>query len=115
MALGRAFDPELADLYADEAVIQHTRVYPTGATRALDFRGAEYKPLVRAAMPTARRRGDRDRFENVRYEPAAGGRVRITATRYNELKRYRSPFTLVVGPDASGTWRVIEERSQSQP
>jgi hypothetical protein len=58
--LGTGFDPTLADLYADDAVIHLTRRYPDGRTRTLQLTGKEYKPMVRQAMPIARHRGDLD-------------------------------------------------------
>src|SRR5215210_7037907 len=76
--LGTGFDPALADLYADDAVINLTRRYPDGRTRTLQWSGKEYKPMVRQAMPIARNRGDVDVYSNINFENL-GDRTRITA------------------------------------
>jgi hypothetical protein len=113
VALGQAFDPAVAALYADDALIQSVRRYPDGTARTLRLTGAEYKPLIRAAMPVAHRRGDRDRYSDVSIS-MDGGRARIRCTRYNELKRYASPYELVL--ERSGaSWQIIEEYAESRP
>ena len=113
VALGQAYDPAVAALYADDALIQNVRRYPDGTIRTLRLTGAEYKPLIRTAMPIARRRGDRDRYTDVSVS-TDGGRVRIRCTRYNELKRYASPYELVL--ERSGdSWQIIEEYAESRP
>jgi hypothetical protein len=90
VALGQAFDPAVADLYADEATIRSVRRYPDGTARALQLIGAEYKRLIRSAMPLARQRGDRDQHSDVTVW-ADGEQTRIRSTRYSELKGYTSP------------------------
>jgi hypothetical protein len=113
VALGQAYDAAVATLYADDALIQNVRRYPDGTARTLRLTGAEFKPLIRAAMPVARRRGDRDRYSDVSVS-TDGVRVRIKCTRYNELKRYASPYELLL--ERSGdSWQIIEEYSESRP
>ncbi len=112
--LGRAFDPTVADLYSDEAKIQNTRTYPSGEKRTLTFPAPEYKKLIRGAMPLAKARGDTDTYSDVKYVPE-GERVRITCTRFSELKKYSSPLSLLVGLDKDGKWLIFEEISESQP
>ena len=112
--LGTGFDPALADLYADDAVIHLTRRYPDGRTRTLQLTGKEYKPLVRQAMPIARNRGDVDVYSNVKFENL-GDRTRITATRYGTLKKYRAPHELIVGNVGSSGWKILKETGESGP
>jgi hypothetical protein len=112
--LGTGFDPALADLYADDAVIHLTRRYPDGRTRTLQLRGKEYKPLVRQAMPLARNRGDLDVYSNVKFEDL-GDRTRITATRYGTLKKYRAPHELIVGNLGGVGWKILKETGESGP
>ncbi|HZA93145.1 MAG TPA: hypothetical protein VE420_11015 [Gemmatimonadales bacterium] len=112
--LGTGFDPALADLYADNAIIRNTRRYPDGGTRKLEMTAEEYKALIRQAMPLARSRGDVDVYSNVRFEDL-GDRTRITASRYSTLKKYRAPHQLIVGnPDSAG-WKILEEIGESRP
>ena len=112
--LEQAYDPRVADVYADDAVITNKRTYPNGEVRDVTFPPQKYKQLIRQALPVARARGDRSTYTQCVYEPQ-GPRVRITCARYSELKKYSSPYTLVVGPSASGRWQILEEHSESRP
>lgn len=114
VALEQAFDPAAADLYSDAAVIRNTRIYPTGEVRELSFPARDFKALIRQAMPLAKARGDRNTYSNCTYE-GVGDRVRITCSRYSELKKYTSPLTLLVGSAPTGTWLIFEELSESRP
>ena len=114
VALGHAYDPGIAELYADDAFIKNTRTYPTGEVRELTIPAPKYKALIRQALPVARARGDRSTFFDVSYA-AEGSRVRIRASRFSELKKYRSPITLLVGPSPTGKWLIYEEVSKSRP
>lgn len=108
------FDPSVADLYSDRALVQNKRTYPDGTVRELTLPATRYKELVRAAMPLARSRNDRSRYNDpVFVEEPAG--VRISITRFSALKKHTSPLSLLVGPDESGTWLVLEEKSASIP
>jgi len=55
--ISHAFDPAVADFYADEARIVSVRKYPGGAERTLEMQGVEYKSLLRSVMPLAKARG----------------------------------------------------------
>ena len=114
VALEHAFDPATADLYSDDAKIQNTRTYPTGEKRTLTMPAPAYKKLITAAMPLAKARGDTSTYSDIKYT-GEGERVRITCTRFSELKKYSSPLSLLVGPDKNGKWLIFEETSESQP
>ena len=110
----RAHDPAVADMYADDAVIRTKRTYPSGEVRELTIPTPQYKQLIRRAIPLARTRGDRSRYTQCVYEPEAVG-VRITCSRFSELKQYTSPYGLLVGPGRAGRWQILEEVSESRP
>jgi hypothetical protein len=114
VALEAAFDPAMADLYADDAVIRNRRTYPTGQVRELSMPVAQYKRLVRQAMPLAKARNDLNRYSGCTYT-AEGARVRIGCARFSVLKNFTSPVSLLVGPGPTGSWLVFEESSESQP
>lgn len=113
-ALEAAFNPSVADLYADDAVIRNKRIYPTGMARELTIPAAQYKALVRSAMPAAKARGDYSTYSQATFTPDGQG-VRITANRTSVLKKYDSPISILVAPDASGKWLIREEISESRP
>jgi ketosteroid isomerase-like protein len=108
------FDATLTELYADDALIRSRRV--TGSTaRELSFRGDQWKQMIRLGMPVAKLRGDTNRYTNVSARQL-GSDVIVTAQRYSELKRYTSPLTLVLRRrSGDGAWKIVEERSETQP
>ena len=114
VALGHAYDPALAELYADDALIKNKRTYPTGEVREITIPAPKYKALIREVMPFAKARGDRSTFSQVSYSPE-GDRVRIRASRFSELRKYASPVSLLVGPSARGGWLIYEESTESRP
>jgi hypothetical protein len=113
VALERQFDPAVADLYSDTAVIKNKRTYPNGQVRELTMPAPKYKALIRTMMPLARQRGDTNTYSECSYSPE-GERVRIKCQRFSELKKYTSPLSLLVGPSPDG-WLIFEELSESQP
>lgn len=112
--LERAFDPAAADLYADDAVIRNKRTYPNGQVRELTFPAAQYKTLIRQAMPLAKAQGDTNAYSDITFTNEGFG-VRIRATRFSNLKKYSSPISLLVAPGKDGRWLIREELSESKP
>jgi hypothetical protein len=110
----RTFDPAVADLYSDDAKIQNKRTYPDGSIRVSTMPAPKYKELIRAAMLLAKERGDSNTYSEVKYV-AEGQKIRITATRFSNLKKYSSPVSLLVGPSSGGKWLIFEELSESKP
>jgi hypothetical protein len=108
-----AFNPSLAELYADDAMIRAQRV-EGGQSREIRATGSSYKPLLIAALPLAQARGDRNRYSEVTFT-AEGRNVRIEAERYGELKKKTTRTSLLVGPNARGDWRIIEESGEPLP
>lgn len=112
--LEKAFDPAVADLYSDEAVITNRRTYPTGQVRELAIPAVPYKELLRQAMPLAKQLSDTNRYSDCSYR-SLGEKVEIKCQRFAERKKYTSPIRLVVGPAATGKWVIHEEHSESIP
>jgi len=111
--LERKFDPAVADLYSDDATIKNTRRFPDGTSRTMSLPAPKYKELLRKSMPVAKERGDTNKYSDVAYKEE-GGSVRITATRYSDLKKYSSPLSLLVAKK-DDKWLIVEEISESRP
>lgn len=109
-----AFDPAVADLYADNAVIRNKRIYPDGQVRELSIPAPQYKQLIKDAMPLAKARNDYSTYSEVKYKVEGMG-VRIMARRFSVMKQYTSPLSILVAPDSSGKWLIREELSESRP
>jgi hypothetical protein len=86
-ALDAAYDPAFIELYTDRSQIQTLRRYPHGLERKFQIPGAQWKLLLKKALPVAKARGDRSEYLNPRYEQK-GNYLRIRATRYSILKCY---------------------------
>lgn len=111
--LSQAYDPAITELYADDAVIHARKIYKDGRVREMDITVSEYKPLIKSSLPIAKDRGDGSTFDKVSYVQE-GAKVRITATRYSILRKNHSPHSMLVAPDPSGKWLIVEETAQAQ-
>jgi hypothetical protein len=108
------FDPAMADLYSDTAMIKVKRVYPNGTTDTGTIPAKEYKARIRKVMPLAQKLRDLSFYTDEHYEQD-GSFVRIKVTRYAELYKFSSPLEIVVGPGPKGDWVVLEEDSEQHP
>lgn len=113
VALEQAYDPAIADLYADEAFIKMRRKMPMGDPQDVVVPAARHKSLLRQSMPHAKSRGDRNAYSNVTYK-REGEFVRIDAVRLSEPGKKASPISLLVGPSAAGTWLIYEQLSEAR-
>ena len=113
VTLGDNYDPKVADLYSDKAVIKTNRIYPDGSVKTMTIPALEWKQLVNKVMPLAKERGDRSTFSKLQFR-IEGSAVRINAIRYSELKKYSSPYSMLVGPE-NGKWLILEETTETKP
>ena len=111
--LERNFDPALAQLYAEDAVIRNRRTYPGGEVRERTLTALQLRQLIRLAMPIAKSRGDRNSYSDCSYAAEARG-VRINCLRFSRLKQSTSPLSLLVAPTQQRQWRILEEDSESR-
>ena len=113
VALQRAYDPGVADLYAEAALIKITRRPPMGDPVDFIIPAPKYKTQLRELASVAKVRGDRNTYSNVTYTPE-GELVRINASRFSGSRKQASPFRLLVGRSPAGQWLIYEELSESQ-
>ncbi len=112
--LEHAFDPSIADLYSNDAVIKNTQYRADGKVVPLTKPVDKYKQVLRDYMKTkARQIGDISNYSNDTYAVEGGNRVRIKVTRYSSIEKVSSPVSMLVGPDATGKWLIYEELSES--
>lgn len=71
--LGESFDPDVANLYSDDAVIYAHRVYPHGLERSMELTGAQWKELMSRVMPIAKAQNDKSAFSNIAVTEIEGG------------------------------------------
>lgn len=108
------YDPMLADCYSIRARIVVQRPFGRLAGTPQEWSGAAYKTLLRKGLRKAYREGDYFTFRKVRYE-LVGDQVRMTADRATSQQRENGPISQLVGADADGQWRILEEQSPGWP
>lgn len=113
-SLARAYDPAVADLYCDTALIRNVRTFPSGEKKTLELPAPKYKELIRSVMPIAKARNDYSTYSQVRFIPE-GSNMRIMAARHSALKDHTSPVSILIGQCGGTEVRVLEELSESVP
>lgn len=108
------YDPTVANLYADKALIQVKRVLPTGDHWTEYIPALHYKAMLRQLMPLAKVSGDASDYTIVKQSSAKKGRVRFKLKRHDRLGHYEAPVELVVGPHPNqpNDWLIYEEYSE---
>lgn len=112
VALEHAFDPAMVNLYSDSAVIKNKRYMPDGKIVPMTVPASRFKKALQDYMPKARQIGDVSTYTNDTYT-MEGNRVRINVTRYSSVEKVSSSVSILVGPDPSGKWLILEEVSES--
>ncbi len=107
------FDPAVADLYADNAVLKNQRHMADGTKKPLTMSGALLKSMIRNGMlQLAKERGDTSKYTDVKFAEE-NGNLRISCSRYSEMKKYTSPLELVIAKRGD-KWVIVEEHSESK-
>ncbi|MCG8518809.1 MAG: hypothetical protein MI794_12530 [Pseudomonadales bacterium] len=115
VALGDAFDKDIVNLYADDAVIRSYRAYPFGFERNMELTGVQWKDLVSQVMPLSKLKGDRSLFSDISITNLDDG-YRIEANRYSVLKCYTdSGYYMVIKYMDDGDLRIVEEYFETRP
>ncbi len=112
--LEKSFDPAIADMYCNAALIRNTRRYPNGEARVLEIPAPQYRSMIVLAMPAAKASGEYSTYSGATFTPQ-GENTRIKATRYSVTKKYSSPISILVGPCDGKAFGILEEISESQP
>lgn len=114
VALEQAYDPAIADLYADDALIKTRRKAPMGEPRDVVIPASNYKLQLREQIAATKAQGNRNTYSDVTFT-VEGELVRIHASRFSETRKLTTPLSLLVGPSPAGKWVIYEELSESPP
>lgn len=107
------FDVAQGELYAPDAQVKNTRLYPGGQNQVITLTGTDYRRMLRAAVPLAKSKNEQNQYSAITYQKEGTG-VRIKCTRFSQTKQYSSPLELTVAP-VGGSWLITSESSQSKP
>jgi hypothetical protein len=113
--LEHAFDPAQAELFSDNARIEHRIIVPGRRPVVRRWSGVQYKQILRNALPKAKVKKEDLSYYSATSYLREGERVRVKTLRYAKPEKTVSPIELLVGPDAGGTWRIFEEVSEAHP
>lgn len=110
----RRYDPRIASLYLDDARIVHSRSYPTGQIREMEFAMEHYRILLLLLTPLARLTADANEYSDFSFEQSDGVAY-VQATRRPRWKSYESPSEWILHRQADGNWKIAEEYVTSRP
>lgn len=112
--LRNAFDPSIADLYANSAKITVFEAFSEGNPKPRTYSGAQWKSKLSGMMSKAKAHNDHNKYQEVRYQDQ-GRNVEVRAKRYSNGSCYWDrTYTLVVGRD-QGRYRILEEHIKIDP
>lgn len=107
--LFKNFDEKVVALYDESAEITMTRTYANQPKRELRLTGAQWRPLLAAALPTAKSRNDVSTFSNV-VITVDGDLATIKADRYAPIKCHTDTgYLLKIRRGDDGAYRIVAE------
>ena len=104
------FDLQLINLYFDDASIEMIRVYQNNESKVLHINGGQLKTLLTQVLPTAKTKGDIDKFYNEKYTILDELTVKIDCTRYSVLREYESPHVMIIKLTENRNFKIIYEK-----
>lgn len=111
--LENSYNPDVVDLYADQAVIVTTVILPE-TEREFRTTGKAFKEALAPYLVTARNIGEWFAYTNVTAIPEGNG-VRILASRTSQLSDETYPYQAYVARGPGGKWLIYEERTVVRP
>ena len=113
--MGKNFDPEIADLYSDEANISTLRTYPWGTKKLREMDGKQYKVIIKSVLPLAKDKGDISTFTDIEITVEKSV-AKISAKRFSETKQYMDEgYYMVLEKSSEGEISIIEEHTNTKP
>lgn len=113
-SLGRDFDTDIIELYADDAVLSATIEKLDGTEASQRLSGAQYKDLFPTVVQQAKDLDDWSEFSDIQIELLSDSRARISANRYSHYKCYIDAEYYMVVEKQGGEWQIVEEYQASQ-
>jgi hypothetical protein len=104
------YDPAVADLYADDAVLKNVFVDANGKKRETSMEPARFKALLRAQLPPLRGSGRHSVYSACTYAPVVQG-LRIECERRPGPQEPAHHVSVLVSRDVRGRWQIREEIS----
>jgi len=108
VALTEEHDPEVAELYAEDAVLIRVQRLPDGTQSTSETAASELRPTLTRTLKAARKAGYHATYAEVRLRVEEKG-VKIDATRVVAAENQRLPHSWFMVPDQGGSWKIQTE------
>lgn len=103
------FDPSVAELYADSAILQGTQLMKDGSTKQVRMTGAQYKAMIPLINEQAKSLNDYSEYKDFEIEHIDEDEARILALRYSHYKCYEDHNYAMTVRKMEDQWRIVEE------
>lgn len=114
IALEAAYDATFVNFLADDAVVRNYKMVPDGNVRDRVHPVPFLRPSMPLGMLISRDLGRRLTYSDCRAR-VEGARVRISCTQERNEPAFRGPFSMLVGPDSAGAWKIYEHIAEPSP
>lgn len=108
--LEKAYDPAIAELYSDGALLRIKVLKPDGQEQHLELSGGQLKSLAKQIMAEAKARGSKTVYRDVQVS-LNGNTAKIKTQRRSNVECYLDKtHTIVLLQQANGDLLIVEER-----
>ena len=116
VALHRACDPAVLDLFAVDAGITWAEIHPTtGRVRLAEIPLHQYSRALRQRLAQDKAAGRCGVFSTPTFALMNDGSVWVETSQTVGSGRFQLPLRLRVGPHGRRAWRILEERAGQRP
>lgn len=109
VALERAFDASVADLYADDGIVIERIIADGVERRAREIPMQRYKAALARALRAHAHAPEVASHSQVRAERIAPGWVSVRTLRRSSASRAAAPYELLLRRGGDGVWRIVKE------
>lgn len=107
------YNPELLNMYSDNAKIIRQIIKPDGSTANAYFSIDDYKKQMRISSKIAKMKHYKNEYSNIRVTKVSNG-YKIDSMRKPSLSDYKLKSSMVVQKQPNGKWLIVEELMQTK-
>lgn len=107
--LEAAYDPAVAELYADDGVVIEKTIEMGVEKRAREIPMRKYKAVLGHALRVSQRAQESSSHSHVSAKRVAPGWVIVRSLRRSTKSRSEAPYEILVRREGDGAWRIVKE------
>lgn len=92
----KIFDDKITKFFSDDAIIVINSDNIFDEKRKLEITGNEYKELILSTLEYAKNTGNFYKYSKIKFSSIKENQIKISGDRYSVLKKYYSPFTMIL-------------------